>query len=77
MPRLAGEESKRGLSPLINSSFEAGVLQAPSKEAVIRALLKKPSLDLAELGHYCPVSNLPFLGTPNSPFTYHLLLRRQ
>ncbi|XP_070582622.1 LOW QUALITY PROTEIN: uncharacterized protein [Erythrolamprus reginae] len=32
------------------------------KEAVVRPLLKKPSLDPAVLNNYRPVSNLPFMG---------------
>lgn len=45
---------------LINSSLSTGVLPAPLEAAIIRLLLKNPTLDPAELGNYRPVSIVPF-----------------
>ncbi|XP_058024513.1 uncharacterized protein LOC131190935, partial [Ahaetulla prasina] len=45
----------------INASLLEGVFPAALKEAVVRPLLKKPSLDPAILGNYRLVSNLRFV----------------
>uniref|UniRef100_A0A803TWG8 Reverse transcriptase domain-containing protein n=1 Tax=Anolis carolinensis TaxID=28377 RepID=A0A803TWG8_ANOCA len=50
------------LSNIINGSLEQGVFPDNLKEARVRPLLKKPSLDPMTLANYRPVSNLPFLG---------------
>ncbi|XP_060124758.1 uncharacterized protein LOC132591228 [Zootoca vivipara] len=51
-----------GLRGLVNASLHEGAFPDPLKEAVIKPLLKKPSLDPANMANYRPVSNLPFLG---------------
>uniref|UniRef100_A0A803U0W5 Reverse transcriptase domain-containing protein n=1 Tax=Anolis carolinensis TaxID=28377 RepID=A0A803U0W5_ANOCA len=50
------------LSNIINGSLEQGVFPDNLKEARVRPLLKKPSLDPMTLANYHPVSNLQFLG---------------
>ena len=53
------------LSPLItqviNHSLQAGYVPPALKSAVIRPLLKKPTLEPEILSNYRPISNLPFL----------------
>uniref|UniRef100_A0A670IP01 Reverse transcriptase domain-containing protein n=1 Tax=Podarcis muralis TaxID=64176 RepID=A0A670IP01_PODMU len=51
-----------GLCGVVNASLCEGAFPDPLKEAVIKPLLKKTSLDPANLANYRPVSNLPFLG---------------
>uniref|UniRef100_A0A670I7A7 Reverse transcriptase domain-containing protein n=1 Tax=Podarcis muralis TaxID=64176 RepID=A0A670I7A7_PODMU len=51
-----------GLRGVVNASLREGAFPDPLKEAVIKPLLKKPSLDAATMANYRPVSNLPFLG---------------
>uniref|UniRef100_A0A8D0GH51 Reverse transcriptase domain-containing protein n=1 Tax=Sphenodon punctatus TaxID=8508 RepID=A0A8D0GH51_SPHPU len=48
------------LTRVVNVSLRQGRL-SPSLEAVVRPLLKKPSLDVDILASYRPISNLPFL----------------
>ena len=48
------------ITHLINTSISSGVFAANWKTAIIRSLLKKPSLDL-KTKNYRPVSNLSFL----------------
>ncbi|XP_058020365.1 uncharacterized protein LOC131188809 [Ahaetulla prasina] len=56
---LATQDVTRGwLRGIINASLMEGIFPAALKEAVVRPLLKKPSLDPAILGNYRPVSNL-------------------
>uniref|UniRef100_A0A803SVN4 Reverse transcriptase domain-containing protein n=1 Tax=Anolis carolinensis TaxID=28377 RepID=A0A803SVN4_ANOCA len=50
------------LSNIINGSLEQGVFPDNLKEARVRPLLKKPSLDPMTLANYHPVANLTFLG---------------
>ena len=45
----------------INLSLATGYVPQALKTAVIRPLLKKPSLDSGVLTKYRPISNLPFL----------------
>ena len=49
------------LTTIINTSLSSGVFPSQLKDAVIRPVLKKPSLDVNDLKNYRPVSNLPFL----------------
>ena len=49
------------ISCVINDSLSSGVVPAIFKRAVVKPLLKKPSLNQNELKNYRPVSNLPFL----------------
>ena len=46
---------------VINDSLLTGSFPSVFKSAVVRPLLKKPSLDTENLKNYRPVSNLPFL----------------
>ena len=48
------------LCNLCNASLEAGVVPAFQKHAIVRPLLKKPTLDPDDLKSYRPVSNLTF-----------------
>ena len=47
---------------VLNASLQQGRILACLKEAELRLLLKKPSLDASVLDNYQPVSNIPFLG---------------
>uniref|UniRef100_A0A803T068 Reverse transcriptase domain-containing protein n=1 Tax=Anolis carolinensis TaxID=28377 RepID=A0A803T068_ANOCA len=47
---------------IINASLEQGIFPSGLKQAVVRPVLKKASLDPANLSNYRPISNLPFLG---------------
>uniref|UniRef100_A0A670JC50 Reverse transcriptase domain-containing protein n=1 Tax=Podarcis muralis TaxID=64176 RepID=A0A670JC50_PODMU len=49
-----------GIRGVVNASLCKGAFPDPLKEAVIKPLFKKPSLDAANMANYCP--NLPFLG---------------
>ena len=49
------------ITDIINMSLLSGSFPDPLKSAVVRPLLKKPTLDPNELKNYRPVSNLPFL----------------
>ena len=53
------------LSPLIttivNTSLQSGHILPTLKSAIIKPLLKKPTLDPQDLANYRPISNLPFL----------------
>ena len=46
---------------IINTSLTTGIVPRDLKSAIIKPLLKKPSLDKNLLKNYRPVSNLPFL----------------
>uniref|UniRef100_A0A803U146 Reverse transcriptase domain-containing protein n=1 Tax=Anolis carolinensis TaxID=28377 RepID=A0A803U146_ANOCA len=47
---------------IINASLEQGFFPSHLKQAVVRPLLKKVSLDSTVLNNFRPISNLPFLG---------------
>ncbi|XP_061463050.1 uncharacterized protein LOC133375459 [Rhineura floridana] len=47
---------------VINASLQEGVVPGCLKEAAVRPLLKKPSLDPEDFNSYRPVANVPFLG---------------
>ena len=49
------------ITDIINASLSSGIFPQEYKSAVVRPLLKKPSLDPNSLKNYRPVSNLPFL----------------
>ena len=49
------------LTTLINSSLTSGLNPAPFKTATVKPLLKKPTLDSADIWNYRPVSPLSFL----------------
>uniref|UniRef100_A0A3B3B7H9 Reverse transcriptase domain-containing protein n=1 Tax=Oryzias melastigma TaxID=30732 RepID=A0A3B3B7H9_ORYME len=46
---------------IINTSLETGYVPQSFKYAVVKPLLKKPSLDPDILANYRPISNLPFI----------------
>ena len=49
------------LTAMCNASLSEGVLPLSQRHAIVTPLLKKPSLDPAELKNYRPVSNLSFV----------------
>lgn len=49
------------ITKLINESLASGTVPEELKTAVVKPLLKKPSLNKEELKNYRPISNLPFL----------------
>ena len=49
------------ITAIVNESLSSGRFPSVFKTAVVRPLLKKPSLDAENLKNYRPVSNLPFL----------------
>ena len=55
------DEVLPAISFVINHSLSSGVVPSIFKRAVVKPLLKKPSLNQNELKNYRPVSNLPFL----------------
>ena len=46
---------------IINLSIGSGTVPRVFKKAAVRPLIKKANLDPEDLGHYRPVSNLPYL----------------
>uniref|UniRef100_A0A803SN06 Reverse transcriptase domain-containing protein n=1 Tax=Anolis carolinensis TaxID=28377 RepID=A0A803SN06_ANOCA len=60
------KEARGGLAEwvkvVVNASLQEGIFPASLKLAVIKPLLKKPSLDPTQLENFRPISNLPFLG---------------
>ena len=46
---------------IVNESFLSGIFPSMFKTAIVKPLLKKPSLDQDYLKNYRPVSNLSFL----------------
>uniref|UniRef100_A0A803SSU4 Reverse transcriptase domain-containing protein n=2 Tax=Anolis carolinensis TaxID=28377 RepID=A0A803SSU4_ANOCA len=65
-PSWLVREARGGLAEwvkvVVNASLREGIVPASLKLAVIKPLLKKPSLDPTQLDSYRPISNLPFLG---------------
>ena len=49
------------ITQIINSSFDGADVPSELKQALVRPLLKKPSLDKEIFKNFRPVSNLPFL----------------
>ncbi|KAF7235057.1 hypothetical protein EYD10_18093, partial [Varanus komodoensis] len=47
---------------VVNASLREGRVPAPLKEAIVRPVLKKASLDPEMATNYRPVANIPFLG---------------
>ena len=47
---------------MINCSFSTSTLTACQKQALVKPLLKKPSMDPFDMKSYRPVSNLTFIG---------------
>ena len=52
---------KLPIATIINKSFEEGIVPSNLKKAIIRPVIKKPSLDPENISNYRPVSNLSFL----------------
>jgi hypothetical protein len=50
------------ITSLVNNSFRRGIFPSSLKEAIIRPLIKKSTLNPDVLKNYRPVSNLPTLG---------------
>ena len=50
------------LTNIVNQSLSTGTFPKGAHSAIIKPLLKKPSLDQNDLKNYRPVSNLTFLG---------------
>ena len=46
---------------MINASLTSSHVPADFKHAIVKPLLKKPTLDKDILNNYRPVSNLPFM----------------
>uniref|UniRef100_A0A803TL80 Reverse transcriptase domain-containing protein n=1 Tax=Anolis carolinensis TaxID=28377 RepID=A0A803TL80_ANOCA len=65
-PSWLVREARGGLTEcvkvVVNASLREGIFPASLKLAVIKPLLKKPSLDPTQLENFRPISNLPFLG---------------
>ena len=55
------EQLLPAVTAVINQSLHTGVFPSVFKEAIIKPLLKKPSLDPNSLKNYRPISNLSFL----------------
>lgn len=49
------------ITSIINKSLTSGIVPVCMKQALVRPLLKKPSLDKNEFKNYRPVSNLSFI----------------
>ena len=49
------------IAQIVNASLQSGIFPSELKSAIVRPLLKKPSLDCEILKNYRPVSNLSFL----------------
>ena len=49
------------ITQIINSSFDGADVPSELKQALVRPLLKKPTLDKEIFKKFRPVSNLPFL----------------
>ena len=49
------------ITSVINDSLTSGIFPSNFKTALVKPLLKNPSLDPNDLKNYRPVSNLPFL----------------
>ena len=56
-----------GIAPVItrivNLSLSSSIFPKELKSAVVKPLLKKPTLDSTDLKNYRPISNLSFLST--------------
>ena len=58
----------------INTSLTTGIVPPDLKTAIVKPLLKKPSLDKNLLKNYRPISNLPFLSKILEKVVLHKLL---
>ena len=62
------------ITNIINTSLTTGIVPHDLKTAVVKPLLKKPSLDKHLLENYRPISNLPFLSKILEKVVLHKLL---
>ena len=62
------------ITNIINTSLTTGIVPPDLKTAIIKPLLKKPSLDKNLLKNYRPISNLPFLSKILEKVILHKLL---
>ena len=62
------------ITNIINTSLTTGIVPRDLKTAVVKPLLKKPSLDKNLLKNYRPISNLPFLSKILEKVVLHKLL---
>ena len=58
----------------INTSLTTGIVPRDLKTAIVKSLLKKPSLDKNPLKNYGPIYNLPFLSKTLEKVVLHKLL---
>ncbi|XP_061469795.1 uncharacterized protein LOC133379152 [Rhineura floridana] len=56
------EKLGEGIKAVVNASLKEGVMPSAFKEAIVKPILKKPSLDPQVFDNFRPISNLPFLG---------------
>ena len=62
------------ITNIINTSLTTGIVPRDLKIAIVKPLLKKPSLDKNLLKNYRPISNLPFLSKILEKVVLHKLL---
>ena len=62
------------ITNIINTSLTTGIVPRDLKTAVVKPLLKKPSLNKNLLKNYHPISNLPFLSKILEKVVLHKLL---
>ncbi|WP_419615719.1 reverse transcriptase family protein [Thiolapillus sp.] len=62
------------ITNIINTSLTTGIVPRGLKTAIVKPLLKKPSLDKNLLKNYRPISNLPFLSKILEKVVLHKLL---
>ena len=62
------------IANIINTSLTTGIVPSGLKTAVVKPLLKKPSLDKSLLKNYRPISNLPFQSKILDKVVLHKLL---
>uniref|UniRef100_A0A8D2J5Z0 Reverse transcriptase domain-containing protein n=1 Tax=Varanus komodoensis TaxID=61221 RepID=A0A8D2J5Z0_VARKO len=62
LPKKAKDGIGTWILEVVNASLRDGQVPAPLKEAVVRPVLKKASLDPEVATNYRPVANIPFLG---------------
>ena len=61
------------LTTLINSSLTSGIIPALFKTATVKPLLRKPTIDSADISNYRPVSLLSFLSKTLERAVYNQL----
>ena len=62
------------ITNIINTSLTPGIVPRDLKTAIVKPLLKKPSLDKNLLKNYRPISNLPFVSKILEKVVLHTLL---